>query len=68
MMNREVLEELWWELFSWCWIAKWSNCAVCLVEVVQDKYWRDARGFVCQVVGGNGGVSVVVWGRGMGML
>ena len=21
MMNREILEELWWELFSWCWIS-----------------------------------------------
>ena len=30
--------------------------------------WRSARGFICQVVGGNGGVSVVIWGRGMGIL
>ena len=41
---------------------------MCLVEVVQDKYWKDARGFVSQVVGCNGGVSVVVWDRGMRML
>ena len=43
---------------------------MCLVEELQDKCWRGTitRGLVCQVVGGNSGVSVVVWRRGMGML
>ena len=41
---------------------------MCLVKEVQGSCWRGARGVICEAVGNNGRVSVVVRSRGTGML
>ena len=28
MTNREVLVELWWELFTWCCLVEWSHLCI----------------------------------------
>ena len=35
MMNREVVVELWWELFNWCWVSG-----------MVPSVWRTMRGGV----------------------
>ena len=45
-----------------------SKGTMCLVKEVQGSCWRGARGVICEAVGNNGRVSVVVRSRGTGML
>ena len=42
MMNREVLLELWWELFNWCWrsgmvSSMWKSSLVLPVPKTRSK-------------------------------
>ena len=42
MISREVLVDLWWELFSWCWmsgrfLSVWKSSIVVLVSKKRSK-------------------------------